>query len=124
MTGVSTAAVTGFIEGLARCGVRAEQTGPVVTFTVEACAGPLAGQQIPTAVGVDELAMWPGIPPHWVHLPAGITFPHTNICPQSTLPGWVRHSRQAIGWGDATEPAQAWLSHVRSVLASANAAAA
>lgn len=124
MDGAPTGGVMGFIAGLARCGVSADQNGPVVTFTVEACSGPLAGRHVPTAVGVDELAMWPGIPPHWVHLPADITFPHTNICPQGTLPGWVRHSRQAIGWGDAAEPAQAWLSHVRSILASAKAAAA
>ena len=72
-----------------------------------------------TAVGIDELASWPALPAHWVHLPNVITFLHTNACAQQTLSGWTRHSRQIVGWGDATEPAQAWLAHVRSVIGEA-----
>jgi hypothetical protein len=45
-----------------------------------------------------------------------VQFASTNSNTQETLPGWVRHSRQVNGWGDATEPAQAWIAHVRRVL--------
>jgi hypothetical protein len=44
----------------------------------------------------------------------------TNINPEATLPGWVRHSRDVKGWGDAQEPAQAWLAHLRRVLQDAS----
>lgn len=57
--------------------------------------------------------------PHWVHLPETVTFTRTNIDRNECLPAWARHSRQIVGWGDATEPAQAWLGHVRGVLAEA-----
>jgi len=120
MTGVSTAGVAGFIFGMSQCGVVCEQTGTVVTFAVEACTGPLAGQPVQTGVGVEELAMWPAVPPHWVHLPATITLTPTNPNYDGTLPGWVRHSRQIVAWGDATEPAQAWLGHIRGVLTQAS----
>ena len=64
-----------------------------------------------------ELAAWPAVPPHWVHLPTDITFARTDADMNGCLPGWTRHSRQIASWGDATEPAQAWLAHVRGVLA-------
>jgi hypothetical protein len=51
-----------------------------------------------------------------VHLPATVQFTATNASPAETLPGWVRHSRDVKGWGDAEEPAQAWLAHLRRVL--------
>ena len=112
--------VTDFLAGLDRCGVAAVVQGSVVTFTVEAVAGARAGHPTPTGVQVDELSMWPQCPPHWVHFPADVGFAATNANPDETLPGWVRHSRQIAGWGDATEPAQAWIAHVRSVLETAS----
>jgi hypothetical protein len=45
-----------------------------------------------------------------------VQFTSTNSNQEETLPGWVRHSRQVNGWGDAEEPAQAWLAHLRRVL--------
>jgi adenylosuccinate synthase len=51
-----------------------------------------------------------------VHFPAAVQFTRTNSSQQETLPGWVRHSRQVNGWGDAEEPAQAWLAHLRRIL--------
>lgn len=120
MTTASTVGVDALITGLARCGVTATVNGPVVTFTVEACTGPLAGQQIQTGIGMDEAPMWPAAPPHWVHLPTTITISPTNTNPTDTLPGWQRHSRQILNWGSATDPAQEWLAHVRSVLGQAS----
>jgi len=111
--------VEGFLAGLRRCGLDPVTKSGVVTFDVTPCHGALAGQRVQSGVAVAELAMWPAAPPHWIHLPAVIHLSPTNINTEETLAGWVRHSRQVTGWGDAAEPAQAWLAHVRSVLESA-----
>jgi hypothetical protein len=112
--------VTDFLAGLQRCGTSSILQGNIVTFAVEAASGTRAGQPTMTGVSVDELTMWPTVPPHWLHFPAEITFAQTNIDANDTLPGWLRHSRQIVGWGDAHEHAQAWIAHVRSVLESAS----
>ena len=111
----TTAGVDGFIAGLRVCGVDAAVDSGIVVFTVVAAgrSGPLT---TPTGVAAAELAAWPAVPPHWIHLPAAVQFTSTNINPAETLPGWVRHSRQINGWGDAEEPAQAWLAHLRRIL--------
>lgn len=114
-----TAGVDGFIAGLQRCGLVPEVRGEVVTFAVEAPAGSRAGTIVETGVEIAELAAWPAVPPHWVHLPTDIALARTNVDTNQCLPGWSRHSRQIAGWGDAAEPAQAWLAHVRGVLAEA-----
>lgn len=122
MTTASTVegTVADFLAGLQRCGTSPVIQGKIVTFTVEAASGPRAGRSTRTGVNIDELTMWPIAPPHWLHFPADVTFTQTNADPNDTLPGWVRHSRQIVGWGDADEPAQAWIAHVRSVLETAN----
>lgn len=119
MGSASTAGVDGFVAGLQRCGVEPKVRGGVVAFAVEAHLGALADTMVETAVAIDELARWPVVPPHWVHLPGHVAFAHTNANGDRCLPGWNRHSRNVRGWGDAAEPAQAWLAHVRSVLAEA-----
>ena len=116
MTAATTTEGVGkFIAGLRVCGTDAAVDSGIVVFTVVAAArsGPLATL---TGVAAAELETWPAVPPHWVHLPAAVQFTSTNINLQETLPGWVRHSRQINGWGDAEEPAQAWLAHLRRVL--------
>ena len=112
---VTTAGVDMFIAGLRVCGVDARVDSGIVVFTVVAAgrAGPLTTQ---TGVAVAELTAWPAVPPHWIHLPDAVQFTSTNINTAETLPGWVRHSREIRGWGDAQEPAQAWLAHLRRVL--------
>ncbi|QJY45526.1 hypothetical protein [Pseudonocardia broussonetiae] len=112
--------IVDFLAGLQRCGIAAVVQGVVVVFTVEAVTGARAGRPTPTGVHVDELSMWPQFPPHWVHFPADVGFSTTNANAEDTLPGWVRHSRQINGWGDAAEPAQAWIAHIRSVLETAS----
>jgi hypothetical protein len=116
---VTTAGVDGFIAGLGACETEATIEAGIVVFTVVAAgrSGPLITQ---TGVAVTELATWPAIPPHWLHFPAAVQFGSTNASPAETLPGWVRHSRQIQGWGDADEPAQAWLAHLRRVLEDAS----
>lgn len=120
MDTASTAGVEGFVAGLRRCGLDPTQEDGVITFAVEACQGPLSGEQVRTGVNVNELSAWPAVPPHWLHFPAAVTLSRTNIDLNETLSGWRRHSRQIVGWGDAVEPAQGWIAHVRSVLAEAN----
>jgi hypothetical protein len=111
----TTTSVDTFIAGLRQCGVKAAVTQDIVVFTVVAAgrSGPVTTQ---TGVAIAELGAWPAVPPHWVHLPAAVRFASTNINVEETLPGWVRHSRTVNGWGDAEEPAQAWLAHLRRIL--------
>lgn len=115
MPTIPTTGTDAFIAGLDRCGVEATQQAGIVIFPIEAVtkSGPRVVQ---TGVAAAELQAWPGIPPHWVHLPDCIQFSRTNVNTSETLPGWTRHSRNVQNWNNAYEPAQAWLAHVRSVL--------
>lgn len=116
MTAAATTAGTDkFIAGLRACGTDAAVNAGIVVFTVMATgrSGPVVTQ---TGVAATELDAWPAVPPHWIHLPVGVQFTETNTSTAGTLPGWVRHSRKVNGWGDAEEPAQAWLAHLRRVL--------
>ena len=120
MTPAATAAgVDGFITGLRDCETAASVNTGIVVFTVVAAgrSGPLTTQ---SGVAVAELTAWPAVPPHWVHFPAVVRFEATNLSTEETLPGWVRHSRDIRGWGDAEEPAQAWQAHLRRVLEDAS----
>jgi len=109
---------SGFIAGLRRCGCQPERRNGVVVFSVVPVEGCHAGKLIETGVSADELRNWPSVPPHWVHLPASVRFSRTNQS-ASSIPGWVKHSRNIGGWGNASEPAQAWVAHVRAVLGEA-----
>ena len=111
----TTTGVDHFIAGLRRCGIDATVNTGLVVFTVVAAgrSGLLTTQ---TGVATAELEAWPAVPPHWAHFPAAVQFTKTNSNQEETLPEWVRHSRQVNGWGDAEEPAQAWLAHLRCVL--------
>ncbi len=110
--------VAAFVDGLRRL-----RAGPIVrdglvVYRVEPVDGRHAGELVETAVEVAELAGWPMVPPHWIHLPSVVVLPATNS-QQSTRSGWLRHSRQVYGWGGDADPARAWVAHVRGVLATA-----
>ena len=107
-----------FTAGLDSLGAAPGRRGPLVVYRVDVLAGQHAGRVIETAVEAAELASWPVAPPHWIHLPAMMTFARTN-CQPSPITGWLRHSRQITGWGTDPDPARAWLAHVRGVLAQA-----
>jgi hypothetical protein len=111
--------VDGFISSLGECGVIAERDGGVVRFPVEAVGGANTGQIVSAAVSVNELTPWPAVPPHWVHLPDEITIVPTNSDRNECLPGWQRHSRDLQGWDRETHPGQAFVAHVRSIVAHA-----
>lgn len=112
------AGVEAFIRGLDRCGARPRLTDGHVIYEVEPVEGRFAGHVVESAVDVGELARWPLVPPHWVHLPAHVTFSNTNSR-ASALAGWVQHSRQIVGWGRDVEPAAGWIAHVRAVVGDA-----
>lgn len=118
MSATSDTGVEAFIAGLRRCGQEPTVEAGVVTFVVEPLAGAHAGAIVTTGVSANELVTWPAVPPHWIHLPGNVTFPRSNTQP-SPIPGWLKHSRQISGWGNAAEPAQAWISHARAVVGEA-----
>ncbi len=110
--------VEAFVEDLEHHGARPQAIGGHVVYVVEAVEGRFAGEIVETAVDLSELARWPLVPPHWVHLPGEVQFANTNSRP-SPLSGWVQHSRQITGWGRDTDPASGWLAHVRGVVGDA-----
>lgn len=119
MTEGSRDGVAGFIVDLAEWAAPARVEGTTVVFGVRSVGGALEGQQVESAVSVNELGTWPAVPPHWVHFPNKVNLPQVHPDQTDTLPGWTRHSRQIERWEQVTEPGRAWLGHVRAVLATA-----
>jgi hypothetical protein len=118
LTASSETGPEGFRAGIQRCGAKPRIEESVVTFEVTPLDGSLVGTRTRAGVGIDELSSWPAVPPHWVHLPADVAFARSNTRP-SSVSNWVMHSREIRGWGNAADPAQAWIAHVRAVLGDA-----
>ena len=57
-------------------------------------------------------------PYDWIYLPNNVSFAATNTQPCS-MPGWLGHSRQIIGWGNDPDPIAGWVAHVRGVIGEA-----
>jgi hypothetical protein len=110
--------IEAFVDGLRRCGALPRAADRHVVYTIEPVEGRFAGKSFETAVEMGELARWPLVPPHWIHLPADVTFPSTNSR-SSLIGGWLQHSRHIAGWGRDADPASGWLAHVRSVVGQA-----
>lgn len=106
-----------FIDDMTKAGFDPRVEADVVVFNIIPVDGAHAGCSVETGVSIGELDQWPLTPPHWIHLPNNVDFPETNTKP-STKSGWLRHSRNLHGWGDAP-PAINWASHVRAVLSEA-----
>lgn len=116
-----TTPVTGldaFMAALDEFGTQPAVESTLVTYTITAVTGALAGHSVRTGVLVNEVAPWPTVPPHWIHLPGDIAFAATNAG-GSPKDGWRSHSRDIPAWGTAAVPAAAWLAHVRGVLGGA-----
>ena len=111
------AGVRRFIDDMTKSGLDCEVESGLVIYRITPVDGAYAGVPVETGVGAGELRPWPQAPPHWIHLPSDIVFPRTNS-DRSPKPGWLMHSRDLRGWGDAA-PAICWLSHVRAVLSEA-----
>ena len=108
-----------FIADMTELGLDPTAEAELVIYRVTPIDGARAGTPVETGVSLDELGSWPQVPPHWVHLPASVRFPQTNTQP-SPKSGWLMHSRNITGWGDAP-PAVGWASHIRAVLSEAAA---
>ena len=106
--------VKAFIQDMSDLGSGAELEAELVIYEVVAVDGAYAGRAVKTGVGVGELQPWPQVPPHWLHFPCTVHFSQTNSQP-SPKSGWLMHSRQISGWGDAPAGV-AWASHIRAVL--------
>ena len=106
--------VEAFMRTMAEFGFGPMLEDELVLYKLAAVGGAHPGTSLPTGVGVQELQPWPQAPPHWLHFPADLKFARTNSRP-SPKSGWLMHSRQITGWGDAP-PGVAWASHVRAVL--------
>ena len=105
-----------FIEDMARLGPSPKEEAGLVIGEITPVSGARAGTVVEYGVSVDELQRWPHEPPHWIHLPTDVVFPHNNA--PSSKEGWVKHSRNNAGWGDAP-PGVCWMAHLRAVLAEA-----
>ena len=108
-----------FVDDMAELGLDPTVEAELVVYGVTPIDGARAGTPVATGVSLEELASWPQVPPHWVHLPASVQFSQTNAQP-SPKSGWLMHSRQITGWGDAP-PAVGWVSHIRAVVSEATA---
>lgn len=118
MNVTESSGVTNFIDGLIRSHTRHEVEGSVVKFTVTPINGCLAFTEVWCGVETDELSSWPMVPPHWLHMSAGIKFPQTNAQP-SPVADWFKHSRPPADWGRDRDHVAGYLSHCRSVLGEA-----
>jgi hypothetical protein len=107
-----------FTVGLAAYGATPTIIDRYIAYQVEAVEGRFAGQTVETAVAIDELTRWPLVPPHWIYLHDNVTFAATNTQP-CTMPCWIGHSRQIVGWGNDPDAIAGWAAHVRCVIGEA-----
>ncbi len=115
-----THGIDGFVAGLAAQGIETDRRGDLLIYRVTAVSGCHAGEAIETGLLVDELAGWPNVPPHWVHLPDTVELPGSSREVSGHIDGWSRYSRPCPGRPDAsTAPARDWVAHVRGLLGSA-----
>lgn len=112
--------VDGFLQGLAQLGLAPRVEAELVLYSIEPVDGARAGLLVETAVALKELARWPLVPPHWIHLPDAVHLVRTNSKPSSRA-GWTMHSRQIKEWGQERNPVADWAGHVRGVLSEADA---
>ena len=92
--------VEGFIRDMTVLDIEATLEADLVLCNVVAVDGAHAGKAVAVGVAVAELGQWPQVPPHWLHFPSSVRFSRTNYS-QSPKAGWLMHSRQIAGWGDA-----------------------
>lgn len=106
--------VEAFVDAMAGLGLCPRVEAELVVCEVTPAAGAHAGTCVEVGVAVSELGDWPHAPPHWVHLPSAVRFSSTNSQP-SPKTGWLQHSRNSAGWGDAPA-AVCWHAHLQAVL--------
>ena len=103
-----------FVDAMTKLGLSPTVEAGLVICRITPAAGARAGNSVEVGVSVDELGYWPQAPPHWIHLPPDIKFASTNS-QDSPKAGWLQHSRNSAGWGDAP-PEVCWTAHLQAVL--------
>ena len=106
--------VAAFVDDMAKFGLCPRVEAELVVCDVTPAAGAYAGGRVEAGVAAAELGDWPHAPPHWVHLPDAVVFNSTNS-KASPRAGWLQHSRNCAGWGDAPA-AVCWHAHLQAVL--------
>lgn len=106
-----------YIQDMAQLDLQPTLEAELVVCKVVAVDGACGGKPVEIGISIGELQSWPQVPPHWLHFPAVVRFARTNSKP-SPKSGWLMHSRQITGWGDAPAGV-AWASHIRAVLSEA-----
>ena len=106
-----------FVDAMTKLGLSPAVEAGLVICRITPAAGARAGRAVEVGAAVDELGGWPQVPPHWIHLPADVGFASTNS-DNSPKTGWLKHSRNSAGWGDAP-PAVCWTAHLQAVLSEA-----
>lgn len=106
-----------FLDDMDGLGLCSRVGAGLVVCDIVPVEGARAGSSLLLGVAVNEVNNWPTAPPHWIHLPAEVQFRATNS-EASSKPGWLRHSRNCAGWGDA-RAAVCWHAHLQAVLGEA-----
>jgi hypothetical protein len=73
-------------------------------------------------VATDPPNDFPGIPPHWLHLPVALTLDGEKGRSSPLGEGWLRWSRKHPKWKGGENAVGEWLAHARSLLLSARVA--
>lgn len=106
-----------FVDAMDEIGLQPTKEADLVVCRITPAAGARSGCTVEVGVSIHELDGWPLVPPHWIHLPADVEFTTTNSEPSPKI-GWLRHSRNSSGWGDAP-PTVCWTAHLQAVLSEA-----
>ncbi len=106
-----------FVEQLSRLGFEVERRDQLAVVHLAGPSGGGAGEAV--ALGADPPNDYPSVPPHWLHLPAGLSLPEGN--PRSSELGseFRKWSRPHPSWVGDERSGQRWLAHARSLLAEA-----
>jgi hypothetical protein len=108
-----------FVAQLALHGLKPQQHGGLIVYTVTPLNGVAAGRDVETGVEISELAGWPMTGPHWIHVPNALTIPGGSQ-QASEHAQWSKYSRPHPGRLDASSaPERAWVAHVRALLGTA-----
>ena len=101
-----------FMTGIRALGYEVERRGDIIVATLDFGPGGVARLQL---VATEPPGDFPNAPPHWLHLPKGVTLPGDAGKASELGDEWWKWSRPHPKWrGEAG--VRAWLAHVRSLL--------
>src|SRR5688500_3086864 len=113
-----------FIAAVEDLGLKVEERGALAIVTLDMGPG---GSPGPHLLATDPPNAFPNVPPHWLHLPNGITLPGDSRRPSASGRAselgadWWKWSRAHPKWRGGTNAAREWVAHVRSLLLLAKA---